>query len=125
VARYFTVEEANAVVGVIRPLVREILEIRRTVIARRPAVWPVLQRAVGNGGSRAASEMVTAFVRLDTIVREIQATEAILKDINRGLVDFLALRDGREIYLCWEYDEEEIQYWHELHTGYAGRQPIE
>lgn len=123
-ARYFTLEEANAVVQVIRPLVKEILEIRQRIIAKRPEIWPVLQRAAGNGGSRAASEMVTEFMRLDALVREIHATDAVLKDINLGLVDFLALRDGREIYLCWQYDEKEIKYWHELHTGYAGRRPI-
>lgn len=123
-ARYFTLEEANAVVRVIRPLVKEMLELRQGIIARRTEVWPVLQRAAGNGGSRQASEMTVQFMRLDTLVRQIQATDALLKDINSGLIDFLALRDGREIYLCWQYDEEEIKYWHELHTGYAGRRPI-
>jgi hypothetical protein len=47
-----------------------------------------------------------------------------LKDLNIGLLDFLSLRGGREIYLCWRYGEAEICYWHDLDAGYGGRQPL-
>lgn len=123
-SRYFTVEEANATLEIVRPLMKEILKIRQDIIAKRPDLWPVLQRAAGNGGSRVASEMAEEFARLDALVRRIQATGAILKDINLGLLDFLSKRDGREVYLCWRYGEDRIEFWHELHTGYSGRQPL-
>ncbi len=123
-ARHFTLEEANAALEIVRPLVKEILETRQRIVARRPDVWPVLQAAIGNGGSRAAGEMVNEFIHLDALVRRLQATGAELKDVNTGLVDFLSVREGREVYLCWQYDEAEIRYWHELHTGFAGRQPL-
>ena len=48
----------------------------------------------------------------------------VLRDLDRGLVDFPALRNGREVYLCWEEGEEQIGYWHDLDTGYGGRQPL-
>lgn len=41
-----------------------------------------------------------------------------------GLCDFPSQRDGREVYLCWRLGEPEVHYWHELHTGFAGRQPL-
>lgn len=123
-ARHFTLEEANAALGVVRPLVKDILETRQRIVTRRPDVWPVLQAALGNGGSRAAGEMVNEFIHLDALVRRLQATGAELKDVNTGLIDFLSVREGREVYLCWQYDEDEIRYWHELHTGFAGRQPL-
>jgi len=123
--RQFTLEQANAVVRAIRPLVAEILEIRQTVIERQPQVWPVLEKAAGNGGSHEASQVAWEFQRLDARVREILATGAILKDVNTGLVDFLSMREGRPIYLCWRYDEDHIAYWHELEGGFAGRQPLE
>jgi hypothetical protein len=122
--RYYTVEEANAIVDVVRPLIGEILELRQSLLSRQPEVWPVLEKSAGNGGSKAASEVAQEFVRLDSLVREIQATGALIKDINTGLIDFLALREGREVYLCWRYGEEKIQYWHDIDAGFAGRQKI-
>lgn len=122
--RYFTLEQANAVVKAIRPMLVEIQEIRQAILARQPQVWPVVAKAAGNGGSKEASLAAVEFHRLDSLVREINATGAILKDINGGLVDFLARRQGREVYLCWKLGEEEIEYWHEIDAGYSGRQPI-
>jgi len=65
------------------------------------------------------------FDRLDDLLHHILATGAQVKDINTGLLDFSALKDGREVYLCWRYGEEEIEYWHEVEAGFAGRQPID
>lgn len=120
----FTVEEANQALQVIRPLMTQILEIRKTILARQPEMWPVIEKAVGNGGNKAASLVATDFDRLEDLVGKIQATGALIKDVNSGLVDFLALRDGREVYLCWRYDEGEIRYWHDIDAGFAGRTPI-
>jgi hypothetical protein len=122
--RYFTLEQANAVVKMIRPLVEEILAIRNAIIARQPQTWPVVEKAAGNGGSREASQMVVEFERLDKLAREIRSTGAILKDINTGLVDFPTLREGQEVYLCWRYGEGDIEYWHEIETGFAGRKRL-
>lgn len=123
--RYFTLQEANQALTVIRPLVDEIQAIRQEILARQPEVWPVVERSAGNGGSQAASEMIKEFERIDVLVHQIQATGALFKDINIGLLDFPTLKDGREVYLCWKYGEEDIAFWHEIEEGYAGRQPIE
>lgn len=122
--RYFTLEQARAALEVIRPLVAEILEIRQSILDREPQVWPVVAKAAGNGGNKVASQVVQEFDRLDQAVRAILATGALLKDINIGLVDFLSLREDREIYLCWKYGEEDIRFWHEIDAGYAGRRPL-
>jgi hypothetical protein len=122
--RYFTLEEANSVVGFVRPMMKEILEIRQAILSRQPEVWTVVEKAAGNGGSKTASQLVQEFERLDMLVRQVQAAGAEIKDINSGLVDFLSLREGREVYLCWQFDEENIRFWHDLDTGFAGRQPI-
>lgn len=119
---YFTREQANAVARAIRPLIEEIMDLRQAILERKPHVWPILEKAAGNGGSRETSELAREFQRLDSLVREIQATGAILKDINNGLVDFPAMREGREVYLCWQYGEQEVIYWHEIEAGFAGRQ---
>ena len=108
--RYFTLQKANETLVAIRPLMDEIQAIRQKVLAHRPEIWPVIERAVGNGGSRAASKLVNEFERLDTLVRQIQATGALFKDINLGLLDFPALKDGREVYLCWKLGEDDIAF---------------
>ena len=123
--RYFTLQEANKTLAAIRPLMDEIQAIRQKVLANKPDVWPAIEQAAGNGGSWAASKLVTDFERLDTLVRQIQATGALFKDINLGLLDFPALKDGREVYLCWKFGEGDIAFWHEIEAGYAGRQLID
>lgn len=121
---YFSLEEANAALQVIRPLMQKIQDIRATILANRPEVWPAMERAAGNGGNPALSQMVRDFERLDDLVHRVLATGAQIKDINSGLMDFLASRSGHDVYLCWKHGESEIQYWHEIEAGFAGRQPI-
>ena len=124
-SKYFTVSEANSTVDVIRPIIARILEIRATILERQPQVWTVVEKAAGNGGSQLASEMVMDFNELDSLVHSVQATGALLKDINTGLVDFPAIRDGQEVYLCWRFGEGQILFWHTLESGFQGRQPLE
>jgi hypothetical protein len=123
-AHYFTLEEANAALNVARPLVEQILSIRQAILDRQPEVWPALEKAAGNGGGRAASLLAAEFDRLDALVRQIHALGVELKDINLGLLDFPALREGRVVYLCWKYGEDEIRFWHEVDAGFGGRQPL-
>lgn len=121
--RYFTLEEANTALAIIRPLLREIMGIRQIILDRQSDLWPVIEKSLGNGGSRTASQTVQEFERLDRLVRQVMATGALIKDINSGLVDFPALRDGREVYLCWKFDEDGVRFWHDVDSGFAGRQP--
>lgn len=55
---------------------------------------------------------------------EIQELGGVTKDLGLGLVDFLHLRDGREVNLCWRYGEERITHWHGLDEGYTARKPL-
>ncbi len=122
---YFTVVEANAALNIVRPLMDEVQQIRDQILAQRPDVWPAMARSVGNGGNPALSKLVKEFDRLDRAVRRVLATGAQIKDINTGLLDFPAWRQGHEVYLCWKVGEAKIEYWHEVEAGFAGRQPIE
>ena len=68
--------------------------------------------------------MSEAFLELQRTLGELQAMDVVLRDLERGLVDFPALREGREVYLCWEAGEDAIEFWHDTDTGYGGRQPL-
>ncbi len=122
--RYFTLQEANETLNLIRPLIDEIQQIRRRILEKQPEAWPAIQKSVGNGGNRALSNMVQDFDKLDALIHRIQEMDVLIKDINLGLLDFPALKDRREVYLCWQYGEGEIAFWHEVEAGFAGRQPI-
>ncbi len=57
-------------------------------------------------------------------IEAIQETGCVIKDIEVGLVDWPALHQGRAVLLCWKYGEPEVAFWHETHTGFAGRRPV-
>ena len=123
--QYFTLQEANEALNIIRPLMDEVQMIRQKILENQPEAWPAIEKSAGNGGNRALSNLVQDFERLDALVHQIQDTGAQIKDINTGLLDFSALKNGREVYLCWQHGEDDIQYWHEIEAGFAGRQPIQ
>ena len=122
--RYFSLEEANAALDAIRPLMDEIQSIRKEIITHQPEIWPAIERSAGNGGNPMLSKVAKDFDRLDTLLHRVLATGAQVKDINMGLLDFPALRNDREVCLCWKSGEGKIEYWHEVEAGFAGRRPI-
>ena len=123
-SQYFTPQQANDTLKIIRPLMDEVQAIRRKILTNQPEAWPAIEKSVGNGGNRALSNMVQDFEKLDALVHRILDTGVQIKDVNLGLLDFPAWRDGREVYLCWKFGEGDIAYWHEVDAGFAGRQSI-
>jgi len=121
--RHYTVEQANAAL----PWVADRLQRMRDAHAQlndqeaRAALTAV---APSNGGGEPGRLVSHAFLALRSGLGELQAMEVVLRDLDRGLVDFPSLRDGTEIYLCWEQGEEEIAYWHDPETGFSGRRPL-
>jgi hypothetical protein len=122
--RYFTVDEVNALLPRLRDLLGQLNQIREHVIALQPELHRVVEHAPGNGGGRAASDAVADFQHFDRLIGEINRMGCLLKDVSHGLVDFPAIRDGREVYLCWQLGEPEVRFWHDLDAGFAGRQPL-
>lgn len=122
--QYFTLQEANRALTSIRAWMDEIQTIRGEMLVHQPEIWSVMEKSAGNGGNPTLSRMVKSFDRLDALIHSIQDTGAIIKDINTGLLDFPALKDGREVYLCWKHGEDDIAFWHEIEDGFAGRQSI-
>jgi len=91
----------------------------------------LVQRIAGNGGDFDPQEpraLEEEFKREDAAavrcVKELQALGVLVKDLDRGLVDFPALRGDEEVLLCWQVGEDEIAYWHGVEEGYAGRKPL-
>lgn len=79
---------------------------------------------VVNDDSAIQAEMTKLRGQIATLIEHIQEQDVEVKDIRRGLIDWRAERDGREVYLCWQYGEHTVSWWHELADGFGGRQPI-
>ena len=124
-AKYFTLQQANEALIAIRPWMDEIQTIRQQILVHQPEIWNVMEKSAGNGGNPTLSRMVKTFDRLDELIHAVQDSGAVIKDINTGLIDFPALRDGREVYLCWRFGEGDIAFWHDVDAGFAGRRSID
>jgi hypothetical protein len=123
-ARYFTVEEANALLPKIKPVMSELLNRRARVVESRHEIADLLQDSRSDVGSAAASEIVQDFIVIERLAKKIRSYGCVIKDLNAGLLDFLSERDGREVYLCWRFGEPHIEYFHELHSGFNGREHV-
>lgn len=123
--KYYTPKEANDTLPIVRPLVEEMRHIAEKIRAHQPELWDMVQKAAGNGGSATISKLLPDFDRLHKLLHQVQEMGVEVKDLTIGLIDFVALRDGREVYLCWQSGEASIKYWHEIEAGFAGRQLID
>ena len=123
--RRYTVAEANAILPHVRELVKRMLAARTHILQLQPELWPAIQAAVFNGGSKTVSEATRHIIVIQEAIWALQALNILVKDINTGLIDFPADRDGQLVLLCWQYDEPTVQFWHDPDTGFAGRQRIE
>jgi hypothetical protein len=123
-AQYFTVEEANAILPEIDILMDQLQIHRSRMIKLRREIVQLLEVQESDIGGSVASSLVTDFMAIERLMKEIRSHGCLIKDLNTGLVDFLSTRDGREVYLCWRYGEPRIEFYHELHTGFKNRQQI-
>jgi len=123
-SKHYTVEEAHALL----PRVREWLG-QVESFEKRLAELDTRLRSLASSGHDLGGDTVNAAVKvraeLQAVAQEFQSREIQIKDLERGLIDFPALRDGKEIFLCWEKDEDEIGFWHDLDSGFPGRERLE
>ena len=129
--RYFTAEEANDALRDVRPLTEELVEHRRALVELQELQLSLTQRIAGNGGNVEPRKLQELQERLDEevagiarCVARIHEAGALVKDLDEGLVDFPARREGEDVLLCWRLGEEEIGYWHGLEEGFSGRKPL-
>jgi len=122
--RHFSVAEATALLDGLKPLLRE-LRAARDTLTDTDVHALLAEAAPTNGGGDPGRQVGKAFLEVRRMLLAIQGAGVVVRDIERGLIDFPAMRDGEEVYLCWELGEDEIAWWHELDAGYGGRQPLD
>jgi hypothetical protein len=129
--RYFTPAEANEALATVRPLAEKLVAHRQALREAQERRAELTRRIAGNGGALDARRVARLAARVNReaeavarSVTRIQELGVLVKDLDRGLIDFPALRGDEEVLLCWEVGEDEVEYWHGLEEGFAGRRPL-
>jgi hypothetical protein len=121
--RHFTLGQANNLVPVINDL----------MLGLRYAYAELISGAMDDelsllaetsGGAWPGRERAEAAVTVSLAFESLEELDVLVRDVERGIVDFPTLMDGREVYLCWHVGEPEIAHWHEVESGFAGRRPL-
>ena len=122
--KLFTLQEANSFIPQLLELVPLIQKLSTSLRNDFPDIKNAREKAKWSGGSEQGVEYLIAVFKYNNLMRKVEEMGCEIKGIREGLIDFPSIRDGREVYLCWRMPEKEILFWHDLHTGFAGRKPI-
>ena len=122
-SKHYTREEAQALLPQVRKWLEQLDHSRERLLKYDKRLSALMEPGRDAGG-----DLVNSWARTMADFRsaldEFQKREILIKDIDRGLLDFPAIIGGKEVFLCWEKDEEDIEFWHDLDTGYAGRERL-
>jgi hypothetical protein len=122
--RHFTREEANALLPQLTSVLTQLRE-AKDELTDTEAHEALSEAAPTNGGGDEGKQVGVAFLEVRRLLEMIEQAGIVLRDIDRGLIDFPAVLEGREVYLCWELGEDEVAFWHDLETGFGGREPLD
>jgi hypothetical protein len=121
--KHYTREEAQALLPKVRQWLDHLKQLREDLDKYDKRLTSLMAPGHDVGG-----DMVNKWIRtlsdMQAVLLEFQQREIQIKDLERGLLDFPAIIGGKEVFLCWEQDEEDIEYWHDLDAGYAGREHL-
>lgn len=122
--KHYTREAARSLLPQIRQWLGRLVQLRASLENYDDRLGELRTPGADLGGA-----VVNAWVRtiadVKTVLLEFHRREIQLKDLDRGLLDFPSIKEGKEVFLCWEQEEEDIEFWHDLDTGYAGRERLE
>lgn len=129
--KLYTLDEAEAMLPQIRDEIVGMQEAKREIDTLRVGLQEVAHSATGNGHVKDENALAEKRRRAEALVEQLNERLARingwgieLKGIDEGLIDFPSDRDGRVVYLCWRLGEDRIAWWHEIESGFAGRQPL-
>jgi len=130
--KFFTVEEANALVADLEIEFGRVARVRAELgplvesFGAEDAMLLLQERAEPPAGREEdARRLVQLAGEITAAVERINAKGCLVKDLEAGLVDFYALQDDEPVFLCWQFGEPAVTHWHGLDEGFANRQPIE
>ncbi len=120
---HYTRDEARALLPQIRVWLHQLNE-QRSLSEKLDRRLSQSLQAGHDAGGETVNRLIKGLAAMRDVAQEFEKREIQIKDLDRGLIDFPALIGGREVFLCWEQDEEDIEFWHDLEAGYAGRERL-
>ncbi len=120
---HYTREEARALLPEVRLWLKRVSHLRVEMEKQEGRLSGLLAPGCDVGGAT-VNQWVRTLADLEEVLQEFHRRDIQLKDIDRGLIDFPAILSGKEVFLCWEQDEDDIEFWHDLDAGYAGRERL-
>ena len=121
--RHWTPEQANDLLPIVGTTVRRLRDARRSLTSREFDDELALLAETA-GGAWPGREHARESVEVALCLERLELLDIVVRDLERGLVDFPAVIDGREVYLCWLLDEPAVRHWHGVESGFAGRRPL-
>jgi hypothetical protein len=122
--KHYTRSEAQALLPQIRLWLKRLVQCRDDLQKHEKRLQTRMAPGRDLGGAL-VNDWIRTLANIRETLYEFHRREIQIKDLDRGLIDFPALMDGKEVFLCWEQAEADVDYWHDLDAGYAGREPIE
>lgn len=123
--KIFTLAEAQSLIPQLRSIFEEVSQEWTRIKTLHPEIQKARDNAPFDGFSKFGVTYVESVSHLSLLINQIKELGVVLKDIDKGLCDFPYMRQGKIVYLCWQFGEEAIGYWHDIETGFAGREPLD
>jgi len=121
--KHYSRDQARALLPRLREDLKRLNSLRHRITHLEQRIGQWLKEGQDAGGP-GVNECVRSLIEMRRLLMEFHRREIQIKDLERGLIDFPTILGGREVFLCWEMDEADIEYWHELDSGYAGRERL-
>ncbi len=123
--RIFTLGEANSLIPQLEDNLTAVKQGKAVLLRVKDEIKKASAKAQFGGGSYAGPHYISALQKISENLQAVHEMGILVKDVDMGLCDFPAMLEGRIVFLCWKLGEPDVRWWHEIHSGYLGRQAIE
>ena len=132
--RIFSVDEANATLELVVPIIEQLQGLQQSVVDVDQQLEVTQHKLTAGNGypiqelKQQAAQLTNRRAHLveayKSALEQLAGLGCLLKDLQKGLIDFYAMHDGDLVFLCWHLGEDRIRFWHDVEDGFAGRQPL-
>lgn len=121
--KHYSLAEAQEMIPEVKGWLDRLFQIQNELTVCEPALVKLMKSGNDVGGAE-VNNCVRLRLEFTDIIQKFQDNEIQIKDLEKGLIDFPAIMEGREVFLCWHKGEVDIEYWHDIEAGFMGRQKI-